>query len=379
MTRIAVLGSTGSIGTSCLDVVRAHPGRFEVVAVAANRDAKTLAAQAAEFRVPRCALADAAVEVDQAAFAKTDLRRGADAVRELAALPEVDVVVAGIVGAAGLDSAYAAVEAGKRLALANKETMVVAGPLVVAKAAETGAEIIPVDSEHNAIFQALACGRREDVTRVVLTASGGPFRGKTRAELADVTPEQALRHPTWDMGRRITIDSATLANKALELIEAKWLFGLRDDQLDAVVHPQSVVHSFVEYVDGSVIAQLAPPDMKLPIQFAMGYPDRLPAAGPTLDWSQAFGLTFEPPDEEAFPALALGREVAARGGTCGAVFNAADEAAVTRFLAGELSFLDIPRVLRAAVDAHEYDPRPTLETLGRVDAAARDEVFRWSP
>ena len=257
------------------------------------------------------------------------------------------------------------------MALANKESLVVAGPLVMRRAAETGAELLPVDSEHSALHQALAAGKRDQVRRVVLTASGGPFRGKTADELKHVAPADALAHPTWEMGERVTIDSATLLNKAFELIEAKWLFDLRPDQLEAVVHPQSVVHSFVEYDDGSVIAQLSPPDMRLPIQYALTHPDRRPGPAPAMDWSRAFALTFEPPDRAAFPGLDLGIEVAARGGTAGAALNAADEIAVKRFLAGDLPFLDIARVCREVLEEHPFEAEPDLETLLAVDEWAR--------
>jgi 1-deoxy-D-xylulose-5-phosphate reductoisomerase len=248
---------------------------------------------------------------------------------------------------------------------------------VVERAAQTGATLLPVDSEHSAIFQAMLSGGRNEVRRVVLTASGGPFRGWTRDRLADVTPRMALAHPTWDMGPKITIDSATLMNKALEVIEAKWLFGLSPEQIEVVVHPQSIVHSFVEFVDGSVIAQLSPPDMKLPIQYAITYPERLEGTSPRLDWGKAMDLEFAPPDLEAFPALRLGFEVAARGGSCGAVLNAANEVAVERFLAGDLRFSDIPGACRAVLEAHEFDPAPALPDLLRLDRWAREETRRW--
>lgn len=379
MKRIAVLGSTGSIGTSCLDVIRHHRDRLTAVGLTACRSWQPLARQAEEFHPRRVALAECEVrsEVPAAAFNGAEVLYGPEGVERIAADPEVDVVIAGIVGAAGLRGTWAAVECGKTVGLANKETMVVAGPLVNALAEKTGATLIPVDSEHSAIYQALRCGNPAEVRRVVLTASGGPFRGKKRADLADVTPAMALAHPTWDMGRKITIDSATMTNKALEIIEAKWLFGLRDDQIGVVVHPQSVVHSFVEFVDGSVMAQLSPPDMRLPIQYALTWPERIEGVSPRLDWSAAWGLTFEPPDEEAFPALAMGKECAAKGGTCGAVLNAANEVAVERFLAGEIGFLDIARSCRAVLDAHDYDPSPGLSDLFRQDAKAREEARRW--
>lgn len=287
-------------------------------------------------------------------------------------------MVCGIVGAAGLRGAWAAIESGKRVAIANKETLVVAGPMVMQLAAGTGAVLIPVDSEHSAIFQALQSGRREDVKRIILTASGGPFRGWSRQRLeSEATVEKALAHPTWQMGPKITVDSATMMNKALEIIEARWLFGLEPDQISVVVHPQSIIHSMVEFIDGSVIAQLSPPDMKLPIQYALTYPDRWTGVSPRMDWSQPVRLDFQTPDLEAFPALELGFEVARRGGASGAVLNAANEVAVDRFLNGSLKFNDIPRACREILNAHNDDPRPTLGDLFRQDAWAREEMKRW--
>jgi 1-deoxy-D-xylulose-5-phosphate reductoisomerase len=293
--------------------------------------------------------------------------------------PATDRVLSAIVGAAGLEGTWAALEAGKTVALANKETLVVAGPLVMELARSRGACLLPVDSEHSAIFQALQAGAHKDVRRVILTSSGGPFRGKSRRELRDVTADEALKHPTWQMGPKITIDSATLMNKALEVIEARWLFGLEPDQIEVVIHPQSVVHSMVEFVDGSVVAQLSPPDMRLPIQYALTYPDRHPCPGPRLDLTRPSTLNFEPPDRETFPCLDLGFEVMRRGGTAGAALNAANEAAVTRFLGGEIGFLDIPRACRAALDSHTFDSHPSLDQLWKVDALARLEVQCWKP
>jgi 1-deoxy-D-xylulose-5-phosphate reductoisomerase len=293
--------------------------------------------------------------------------------------PETDRVLSAIVGAAGLRGTWAALEAGKIVALANKETLVVAGPLVIDLARRRGATILPVDSEHSAIYQALQAGKPREVRRVILTSSGGPFRGRSARDLADVTPEEALRHPTWRMGPKISIDSATLMNKALEVIEARWLFGLEPEQIEVVVHPESLVHSLVEFVDGSVLAQLSPPDMRLPVQYALTYPDRVPGPCPLLDVTRAFALTFEPPDGETFPCLELGFEVMRRGGTAGAALNAANEAAVARFLGGTIGFLDIPRACRAVLDHHPFDPRPSLDDLWKIDAWARQEVARWRP
>jgi 1-deoxy-D-xylulose-5-phosphate reductoisomerase len=290
---------------------------------------------------------------------------------------DVDLVVSAVVGAAGLRCTWAALEAGKTVALANKETLVVAGQLVMDLVAANGGRLLPVDSEHSAIFQAMA-GSPAAVERVVLTGSGGPFRGKTRAELGAVTVEEALAHPTWRMGPKITVDSATLMNKALEVIEARWLFGLAPDRIEVIIHPESMVHSFVEFADGSVLAQVSPPDMRLPIQYALTYPDRVPGPARRVDWRSLATFHFEPPDRETFPALDLGYEVAGRGGTTGAVLNAANEAAVEAFLARRLPFLDVPRACRAVLDAHTFDPRPTLDGLTAADRWARQEVRRWT-
>jgi 1-deoxy-D-xylulose-5-phosphate reductoisomerase len=326
-------------------------------------------------------LSDASLKevVPRSAFSsRTELLFGEEGIERVAADPQVDTVVSGIVGAAGLRGTWVALEAGKRVCIANKETLVVAGPLVMDLARRRGARVLPVDSEHSAIFQALQSGQPGEVRRIVLTASGGPFRGWTAEQLEKVTPEQALAHPTWNMGKKITIDSATLMNKALEVIEAKWLFGLAVEQIEVVVHPQSIVHSMVEFVDGSIIAQMSPPDMKLPIQYALTWPERMAGPSPRLDWRKRFQLDFEPPDLERFPALALGFEVAARGGTCGAVLNAANEAAVERFLERKLTFTDIPRACRAVLEAHHFDPAPTLTELLRLDRWAREEIDRWT-
>jgi 1-deoxy-D-xylulose-5-phosphate reductoisomerase len=380
MKHIAVLGSTGSIGTNCLEVVEAHRERLQCVAIAANRKWELLAEQARRHR-PRWAMINdetLRTTVPRDAFPReTELLFGAAAIEQVASDPAVEIVVAGIVGAAGLRSTWAALEAGKRVAFANKETLVVAGPLVTALAQRTAGSLIPVDSEHSAIFQALQAGNRGDLRRVVLTASGGPFRGYTSARLKDVTPKMALAHPTWDMGPKVTVDSATMMNKALEMIEAKWLFGLDVDQIGVMIHPQSIVHSFVEFRDGSVVAQLSPPDMRLPIQYALTWPERWEGISPRVDWSSNMTLEFTPPDLDAFPAIGLGYEVARRGGTCGAVLNAANEIAVERFLAGELRFTDIPRLCRSILEAHQFDSSPTLSNLLELDRSTRAEARAW--
>lgn len=380
MQRVAVLGSTGSIGTSCLDVLDGMRDTTCVAGLTAHRRWRDLQKQVERFQPRRVVISDASLagEIPRSAFGPgTDVVFGESGIERLAADPEVDMVVAGIVGAAGLRGTWAAIETGKRIGLANKETLVVAGPLVMELARQRGATIVPVDSEHSAVFQAMQSGTQKEVKRIVLTASGGPFRTWTEQQLRDVTPKQASSHPTWNMGPKITVDSANLMNKALEVIEARWLFDLRPDQIEVVVHPQSIIHSFVEFVDGSVIAQLSPPDMKLPIQYALTYPARIEGIAPKLDWKKTYQLEFSPPDLDRFPALGLGFEVARRGGTSGAVLNAANEVAVERFLAGQLSFCDIHRACRAVLESHHYDPAPTLTELFRQDAWAREEMRQW--
>jgi 1-deoxy-D-xylulose-5-phosphate reductoisomerase len=377
--RLVVLGSTGSIGTNCLDVVAHLPGRLEVLGLSAHSSWDVLAEQARRHRPRWVTLTGDEGRGDPARLpAGCRLLAGADGLRRMVTDPDVDVVVSAIVGAAGLASTWAALEAGKTVAVANKETLVLAGPLVTDLAARRSGRLLPVDSEHSAIFQALRGSSPAEVERVVLTGSGGPFRGRSRAQLAAVTVAEALRHPTWRMGPKITVDSATLMNKALEVIEARWLFGLPPERIDVIIHPESVIHSFVEFRDGSVLAQLSPPDMRLPIQYALTYPERVPGPARRLNWRELSAWHFEQPDPETFPALQLGYEVARRGGTCGAVLNAANEAAVERFLKGDLGFLDIPRACRAALDHHHYDPTPTLAELDASDRWARQEVARWT-
>jgi len=379
--RVAVLGSTGSVGRSALDVIGGvGGGRLRAWGLGAKSSWESAVGQARAHRPRFLAMTDP----DAAASAGRALRgagvevlSGPDGLAKMVQDPEADRVLSAVVGAAGLLGTWAALEAGKFVALANKETLVVAGPLVMDLARRRGAEVVPVDSEHSAIFQCLRAGAASEVRRVILTSSGGPFRGRSVRSLEGVTPAEALDHPTWKMGPKISIDSATLMNKALEVIEARWLFDLRPDQIEVVVHPESVVHSMVEFADGGVVAQLSPPDMRLPVQFALTYPERVAGPCPRLDLTRASALHFEPPDRETFPALDLGFEVMRRGGTAGAALNAANEAAVARFLAGSIGFNDIPRACRAALDHHTFDPRPTLDALWAVDAWARQEVGRW--
>ncbi len=380
-TRVAVLGSTGSIGRNALEVIESSPGALEAVVLTAHSNTALLLEQAQRVG-PECIVVtdpQAAARQDWSTLpSATRLMVGSQAVVDVVSSPAIDVVLTAIVGSAGLRGTWAAVEAGKRIALANKETLVMAGSLVTQLASRRGARILPVDSEHSAVFQALAAGRRADLRRIVLTASGGPFRRHSPAQLAQVTVADALAHPTWKMGAKITVDSATMMNKALEIIEARWLFDLRPDQIEVVIHPQSVVHSLVEFVDGSVLAQLSPPDMRLPIQYALTYPRRLPGVARQLDWRGAWSLEFEPPDFDRFPALALGLGAARSGGTSGAVLNAANEAAVERFLAGQIGFTEIVPACRSVLEQHHFESQPTLARLWELDGWARQEVGRWT-
>jgi 1-deoxy-D-xylulose-5-phosphate reductoisomerase len=377
--RLVVLGSTGSIGTNTLDVVAHLSDRLQVLGLSAHSSWDSLVEQARRHRPRWVTVTDpTARDLDPAPLPPgCELLLGQEGIETMVTSPDVDVVVTAIVGAAGLRGTWAALEVGKTVAVANKETLVLAGALVTELAARRGGRLLPVDSEHSAIFQAIQGTPPNSVERIVLTGSGGPFRGRTRAQLQGVRVEEALRHPTWRMGPKITVDSATLMNKALEVIEARWLFGLPPERIAVIIHPESVIHSFVEFTDGSVLAQLSPPDMRLPIQYALTYPERVSGPARRLNWRELSAWHFEQPDPETFPALQLGYEVARRGGTCGAVLNAANEAAVQRFLAGDLDFLDIPRACRAALDHHHYSPTPTLAELAAIDRWARQEVGRW--
>ena len=381
LKNIVILGSTGSIGCSTLDVVRACADRFRVIGITGHSNLELLKQQTIEFSPEVIVVSDEhqLKNFQLPATCSSTVLAGHDGIVDLVTRDDVDVVVSAIVGSAGLRGTWAAIEAGKVIALANKETLVTAGPLVMQLASDRGVSILPVDSEHSAIFQAMQGGRASEIERIVLTASGGPFRNHTLKELADVTVDDALAHPTWDMGPKITVDSATMMNKALEIIEARWLFGLPIDKIDVVVHPQSVVHSMVEFCDGSVIAQMSPPDMKLPIQYALSYPQRWQGPAAKLDFSQAFTCEFTPPDYERFPALLLGREVAERGGTCGAVLNAANESAVAGFLDGRLEFNQIVSACRDVLNHHDYDPNPDLDLVIGLDRWAREEILRWKP
>ena len=375
--RLALLGATGSIGGSTLDVVARHPERFEVDALSAHHDVSKLVALCRRFRPRVAVVSDPARYAElrdglTAAGLATEARAGAEALDEIAADPGNDTVVATIVGAAGMASTLAAARAGKRLLLANKESVVLAGELLARAAAEGGATVLPVDSEHNAIFQCLpADGGRCGVRRLLLTASGGPFRGRDRASLATVTPDQACAHPRWVLGRQISVASATLMNTGLDVIEAHFLFGVEADRIEVLVHPQSIVHSLVDYVDGSMLAQLGNPDMRTALAYGLGWPQRLEAGVAALDLAALGRLDFEAPDRAAFPCLGLAYAALATGGSAPAILNAANEVAVAAFLAGRLPFLGIPALVEATLDSLPPEPAGNLEVLRACDDRAR--------
>ena len=375
--RIAILGSTGSIGRQTLEVCAAHPERLRVVALAAGTNAALLAEQALAFSAKVAVIAETDHEpaLRRALSASgIEAQSGCAALDGIGARDDVDIVVAGLAGMAGLAPVLAAVRAGKRVAIANKEPLVAAGELITREAVRSGAQLVPVDSEHSALFQVLEGRDRATVKRLLLTASGGPFRDLTDEELWQVTAEQALAHPTWVMGRKITVDSATLMNKGLEVIEARWLFGLPVSQIEVVIHPQSIVHSAVEFVDGSMLAQMGRPDMRLPIQYALSYPDRWEADWGRLDLTAVGRLDFRPLDRERFPCVRLAYEAAAIGGTMPAVLNAADEVAVARFLSGGIKLPEIARLVEQAMSRHSPIAHPDLDDIERVDAGTRRQL-----
>jgi len=372
---IAILGSTGSIGTQALEVVREHPGRFIVEVLTAGRNADLLIAQAHEFKPNAVAIADLAqLEKVKTALEPADIKvyGGNESIAQLVEMEAIDIVLTALVGFAGLAPTMRAIEAGKHIAIANKETLVVAGEIVTRVAQEKNVALLPVDSEHSAIFQCLSGEGHNPIEKIILTASGGPFRGFTAKQLASVTLEQALKHPNWSMGAKITVDSASMMNKGLEVIEAKWLFDLTVDQIDVVVHPQSIVHSCVQFQDGSIIAQLGLPDMKLPIQFALSYPHRLPNAFPRFDFTQHPQLTFEQPDTAVFRNLNLAYEAMATGGTAPCILNAANEVAVAAFLNKQLQFHQMSGVVEEALAGLAVEQKPSIETLHAIDAKARE-------
>ncbi|MBD3402184.1 1-deoxy-D-xylulose-5-phosphate reductoisomerase [candidate division GN15 bacterium] len=371
---LIILGSTGSIGRSTLDVVAAHPDRFEVRALAAFSNVDRLVEQYHQFNPKYLCLVDESRSAELAERLKdepVEILSGENDLIDMAALRGPDMVVNAVVGAAGLKASLRAVEDGKDLALANKESLVAGGPLFPPIVEKTGARILPIDSEHSAIWQVLHCGKKEEIRRLLLTASGGPFRDYPAEKFAEITVEQALDHPTWNMGNKITIDSATLANKGLEVIEAVQLFDVPADKVTVVVHPQSIVHSMVEFVDSSVVAQLSQPDMRLPITYALFWPDRVESAHGRIDWSQMADLTFEDPDFERFPALRLAIEAARAGGTMPAVFNAANEAAVAAFLDHDIRFTEISETIRRVIEASTSIGQPSLDDILEADREAR--------
>ena len=372
--QIALLGSTGSIGTQALDVVRDNTDRFEIYALVARQNVDLLAQQAREFRPEVVVIADEQYYAPlKEALADLPMKvwAGTDAIADVVQMAPVDVVLTAMVGYAGLRPTLAALEAGKAVALANKETLVVAGELVTATARRTGAPILPVDSEHSAIFQCLVGQDASAVEKVILTASGGPFRTTTREALADVTPAEALRHPNWSMGAKVTIDSASMMNKGFEMIEARWLFGLPPEQIEVVVHPQSIVHSMVQFADGAVMAQLGTPDMHLPIAYALAYPRRLRSAAPRPDFAQLSTLTFEAPDRERFRNLDYAYEAARRGGNMPCILNAADEVAVAAFLSGKIGFLAMSDLIAETMARTTFIATPTYDDYVQTDAEAR--------
>jgi hypothetical protein len=372
--QIALLGSTGSIGTQALDVVRDNADRFEVYALVARQNVDLLAQQAREFRPEVVVIADEQYYAPlKEALADLPMKvwAGTDAIADVVQMAPVDVVLTAMVGYAGLRPTLAALEAGKAVALANKETLVVAGELVTATARRTGAPILPVDSEHSAIFQCLVGQDASAVEKVILTASGGPFRTTPREALADVTPAEALRHPNWSMGAKVTIDSASMMNKGFEMIEARWLFGLPPERIEVVVHPQSIVHSMVQFADGAVMAQLGTPDMHLPIAYALAYPRRLRSAAPRPDFAQLSTLTFEAPDRERFRNLDYAYEAARRGGNMPCILNAADEVAVAAFLSGKIGFLAMSDLIAETMARTTFIATPTYDDYVQTDAEAR--------
>ena len=381
--KVVLLGATGSIGGSTLRVLRAHPDRLQLVGVAAQSRHNELAAICREFDVPHAVLQDekAYLRAQQAGQfpATTQLSSGNEALAELATLAEADIVLVAVVGVAGLRPTLAAIEAGKDIALANKELLVLGGAHVIEAAKRKGVRLLPTDSEHNAIFQCLQGHPPEQVDKLILTASGGQFRDTPKKELAEVTPEMATQHPNWSMGPKITVDSATMANKGLELIEAHWLFGLEPDHLEVVIHPQSLVHSFVQFIDGSILAQVSPPDMTFAIQHCLLYPDRAPSVMPSTDFSKAFSLDFTPPEYAKYPCLQLAYNALRAGDAAPAIFNAANEVAVERFLAKEISYLEIPQLIEHSLTQVVSPSSPSLDQLFQIDTETRDLAQAHNP
>ncbi len=379
MKKIAVLGSTGSIGTQTLEVVRENAKELQVVALAAGTSVDKMEAQIREFRPELACMwtEEAAAELKRrVADLETRVVCGMEGLLEIATSPTSDIVLTAVVGMIGIRPTIAAIEAGKDIALANKETLVTAGHIIMPLAAKCGVKILPVDSEHSAIFQSLNGEPRKRVEKILLTASGGPFRGRTREEMKDIRVEDALKHPNWSMGRKITIDSSTMVNKGLEVMEAKWLFDVSLDQIQVVVHPQSIIHSMVQYVDGAIIAQLGTPDMKLPIQYALFYPDRRPMAGKRVDFFELGSISFEKPDPVNFEGLALAYQAAEKGGSLPTVFNAANERAVALFLDRKIGYLQITELIRGAMEAHTVVQNPSVEEILEAEQFAYEWIRR---
>lgn len=378
MKKIGVMGSTGSIGTQTLEIVRSYPDKLKVVALAAGKNVDLLEKQIREFKPDYAVMwsEEAAKDLKQrVSDLDVEIGCGMDGLLEMAVLEEMEILVTAIVGMIGIRPTIEAIKHHKDIALANKETLVTAGHIIMPLAKENHVSILPVDSEHSAIFQSLQGNRRDQVKRILLTASGGPFRGKKRDELANMTVEDALKHPNWSMGRKITIDSSTLVNKGLEVMEAKWLFDVELDDIQVLVHPQSIIHSAVEYQDGAVIAQLGVPDMKLPIQYALFYPDRLPMQGKKLDLFEVGTMTFEKPDMETFEGLQLAFQAAKAGGSMPTVYNAANEMAVSLFLDKKIRFLQITEMIREAMQHHKVIDQPDVEQILETEAYAREQVM----
>jgi len=373
MQRVAILGSTGSIGTSALDVLSRMEDRFSVCALTARSNVDLLRRQAEEFGPLKVVIGSPDL-ADRLSSLKAEVLTGPEGLETAAAMDQADIVLNALVGAAGLVPTLKALQAGKRVALANKESLVLGGELVMKQARRSQGALIPVDSEHSAIFQCLQGHQPESVKRIILTASGGPFHAFSAEELRSVSPQQALSHPTWNMGHKVTIDSATLMNKGLEIIEAHWLFGVPLSRIDVLIHQQSIVHSLVEFTDNTLLAQLSVPDMRLPIQYALTYPQRAPNAQGALDLASVGALTFQQPDPVKFPCLQLARQAAELSGTMPAVLNAANEMAVPAFLQGQIRFTDIPEVIRETMDQHRLIPHPDLEQLQEADRWARRTV-----
>lgn len=373
MKKVSILGSSGSIGTQTLDVIRAYSNDFKVVALAVNSNIDILTEQVKEFSPELVCVYDEnkALEAKRILGDKVAVVTGMEGLIECATISEADIVVGAVVGMIGVRPVVEAIKAGKDIALANKESLVTAGHIIMPLAKEKGVSILPVDSEHSAIFQSLAGQDNKGLSKIILTASGGPFKGKSRQELEGVTVEQALAHPNWSMGKKITIDSATMVNKGLELMEAKWLFDVDIDRIQILVQPQSVIHSMVEYNDGAVIAQLGTPDMRLPIQYALFYPKRMYLEGDRLDFYSLGKLDFEKPDMETFEGLKLAIEAAQIGGSMPTVYNAANECAVARFLAGEIGFLDIPAMIKRLMNEHSVINNPDIDTIVGIG----DDIF----